>query len=142
MKHATTCKVCKMPLTVEIDDAYAYLGGDPYKLIPLATCNRCFDYVIGKRSIRRSIIKLASELVLARNSMVKPATLKKLEAESKDTFDMLSQRYAKVVSNYWHRPYLWMEDFTEQLMATPDRIDAVLSGYEKLYREQHVNQTV
>lgn len=142
MKHATTCKVCKMPLTVEIDDSYAALGGDPHNLIPLATCNRCFDYVTGKKEIRLRIIKLASELVFARDCRPGTKTLTQIEGKARQTFRVLSQRYAKVVSNYWHRPYLWMEDFTEQLMATPDRIDAVLSGYEKLYREQHVNQTV
>lgn len=38
----TNCKICKYPMTVTVPKGYLDLG-DPLKLLPMATCNTCFD---------------------------------------------------------------------------------------------------
>ncbi len=38
--HAVKCKICGQPGIAKVDSSYS---GDPMKLLPMFTCNRCYD---------------------------------------------------------------------------------------------------
>ena len=66
MKHATHCKFCKSPITIEIDDEYSKLG-DPFKLIGMASCNRCADLRTERRCLEGKIKRVCMILALSAN---------------------------------------------------------------------------
>jgi hypothetical protein len=60
----TACKMCGRELSVKVDPGYADLG-DPYSLLPLATCNRCYDYRDSRRKVLTDLLKLCTRLIEA-----------------------------------------------------------------------------
>jgi len=135
LNHATNCKFCHRPITVEIDDDYAKLG-DPYKLIEKSCCNQCADVRVAKRVLEERISRVATEFAAVHNPSdgVKMLTRKKLTR--------LIEAYARTIAR-WHRVDGMAFDAAciDDVMNRPDKWAVVLSGLWKMFREwQHQQQ--
>lgn len=125
MIHDVNCKICKVPIAVEVDDAYEELG-DPFKLLKLATCNRCYDLRTEREAIFTNIGSCCQLLI------VNP-TNKDLRIKSRKLLVILTRKYAELVSKF-HRSnhMLWSEEFADMILDKPDKWFKCLD----LYREQ------
>lgn len=59
------CRFCSKPLTLKVDAEYQRLG-DPHKLLGLAACNRCADFIVERNTVTTSIRVVCVELVSKR----------------------------------------------------------------------------
>ena len=111
--HSTSCKFCHRPITVEIDDDYASLG-DPFKIIPLASCDHCADLRVERRGLEFRLAR-ASSIV----SLLPVGEAKKREA-MRAILERLTRAYAKLIAR-WHRMdgELWEPGIVDQIMDNP-----------------------
>ena len=58
-----TCKICGRAITLKIDPNYNALS-DPSRLIPLATCDSCFDLRMTGVKLHRMIVRMRVRLNL------------------------------------------------------------------------------
>lgn len=113
MNHATNCKFCKAPITLEIDDEYSEFG-DPYKLLRYAACNYCADVRVERRFLERRIARTAvafaclvhpkeDEIKLVRGSLTK-----------------LYELYAKNIAAFHRKEGMcWDDAVIDAVMAQP-----------------------
>lgn len=129
MKHATTCKFCHIPITLEIDDEYAALG-DPYKLLRLACCNRCSDVRERKRILEDKIRKSA----MALTSIRKPSQ-EVLETNRKN-LNRLYRQYAENIAR-WHNcdGMAWDDAVTDFVMEHPGKWAEALSRLWQMFKQ-------
>ena len=113
MIHQTQCKFCHKPIGVEVDDDYAGLG-DPFKLLPLASCNRCSDLRVERRNLELRLERCCSLV-----SMTGLDEAKRRET-LKGVLGTLSRKYAEMISRWHnHEGSLWDESIVSQLMDNP-----------------------
>jgi hypothetical protein len=130
--HAVHCKMCKKPFSVEVADDYAALG-DQFKLLPMACCNRCYDYVTGKRNVTKRIFEVCHELQLARIS-IRPDKRADKEKLFSETLAILTKKFGVIVSEYYNCNYFWGPEFVDQLFEFPDRAGTILNNYMTTYK--------
>lgn len=131
VSHAVNCKVCKKPFHVEVDPDYADMG-DPQNLFPLATCNRCYDYILNRRKAMVLIFKRCDEYAAA-----KAAKNLTEEKESKFKRDIMNYVtwFCDITENYYNRkePDL-KSDLTDQLIDNPGHTDTIFKAYMHAFR--------
>jgi hypothetical protein len=128
MKHATTCKFCRKPLVLEIDDAYLELG-DPLKIIPLAACDPCADVRNKISSIEMNIGKLC--IALCRNPSDDQI------GRARKGLDTLCNQYAMAIAEVNHaEQYLADPEFAKWLAEKPGQWTQILSKYRQLCRTE------
>ncbi len=124
-----TCKFCKKPGFVQVDEEYAALR-DPYGLLNMASCNRCADYRVSRRGIFRKTKMLCELLVQG----IIPAADKPKVKESLET---LVQRYMRLYADHYD---LAMPDFdpaiVEAMMWKPAEFSGVLGRIPKLFQQK------
>lgn len=128
MNHATTCKFCKLPITVTIDDDYAALG-DPYKLIPLGACNHCSDVRVERR-------RLETKISMAVSRMVRAGKLDEDEKkEHAEGLSLLLKDYARMIAR-WHRKegMCWDDEIVNSVMKFPEKWTEFLGRLWRMYR--------
>lgn len=130
MKHATHCKFCKIPITVEIDDGYEK-HGDPYKLLPMACCNECADVRVLRRSITRKIQFTCRILQMAGTNATD-----EMISKSRKALTSLTQAYAKMISR-WNKTegMAWDEEIVNQLIEQPDQWGVIITQMWKMYKD-------
>lgn len=129
MRHATTCKFCKNPITVTIDDDYAELG-DPLKLLGLAACNTCADLRVERRGLERKI-------AFACNQVLRAGKMDDDErAEHAKGLSELLQEYAKMIAR-WHgkEGSCWDEAIVDAILSNPIKWGEVLGRLWTMYRQ-------
>lgn len=136
MKKECNCKLCHKAIVVEIDDAYAELG-DYLKLIPMATCNRCADYVTRRNRLSGKIFKTCNVLIVASNT-TKPAKLADAKRFAFDNLCILTKAYARVVADFYGCNYWWDEEFVRSLMESPGHAGTHLINYMTTYKRDVV----
>lgn len=136
----TTCKFCKNPIKLQIDDSYAALERDPMGLVPLAACNRCGDARMSKRQSQDSIQRMCETLMHSCrfDADGKPAGSKD-EAKLRELAGTLREPMLKATKAYavahaaviQSKEYLWQAEFAELLLERPNRWGMILSKYDK-----------
>lgn len=123
MKHATNCKFCKRPITVEVEDAYAELG-DPFKLIQLLCCDHCADLRIERRKLERDIKNKCVGMF-----QVGPKKAKLKEKENREFLKYTTQKYAELIAR-WHEKegMAWDDAIVDTLIENPERWSTVLAS--------------
>lgn len=129
MKHPTTCKFCKKPIVLEIDDSYLELG-DVFKLIPMACCNRCADLRIKRRNLEEAIEKIA--LIL--HSKGSKATLDD-RMNSRDALTTLTKKYTALIAEWLNASTPWWDQsIVDSIMEMPNRWNSFIVQCWKMYR--------
>ena len=128
MNHATTCKFCNRPITVEIDDTYSELG-DSLKLLPMASCNRCADLRVERRMIEDAVKSTAMRL---HRSDRTTETIN----QSRDSFIKLTQKYANLIAR-WNGMDggAWDIEGVELLLDKPDHWSKILGEFWKMFTD-------
>lgn len=131
MKTETTCKFCKKGIEVEIDDEYADLG-DPFNLLPMASCNRCADLRMRRMRLLDMIRALAMTLLGERNE----AALDELKGEMRETAQKLVRKFRELAED-WHHGDCgpWDETMVDALLNGPKYYGNVLGRIWRLSRQ-------
>jgi hypothetical protein len=121
--HECKCKLCHKPLTIEIDDAYAELG-DPFKMLPTATCNRCFD-------LRERRIRIEGQVARASRMLImQPKMDAAVRNKIRDGLRVATQAYARYVADLnFSGQIAWNEEFVDIIMEQPQKSLTALSIY-------------
>ena len=135
MNYSTTCKFCKLPITVEVAPDYS-IEHDPNKLLPLACCNLCADVRVAKRLLEAKLSKVMRTYQLL-GSEPKPDRRNKTEA----ALTKLTQEYARNISK-WHKRQgcVWDAECVNMMLDKPERWPEILSVLWKLYRDWEKEQ--
>lgn len=130
MKTDATCKLCGCSLTLAIDPDYAG-AGDVYKLIQLATCNRCYDMRTKRERYHEELNRKCATLIAL-------GTGKKSEEarETKKTgLTMLCRKYARLLCDYEKSNLVVpVEELVEELMNQPRDWQGVMLVFRKQVR--------
>lgn len=131
MKHATNCKFCRKPITIEIDDSYAELG-DPHKLIPMAACNSCADIRVERR-VLESKIKYSC---MNRLSTKRPS--EEYLNKFRNLMEKLMKDYASMIARFHFMSGMsWDDECLEAIMEHPENWNEVLSRLWKMFRDSN-----
>ena len=135
MIHATTCKFCHLPISVQVDDTYAETG-DPFKIIKLAACNWCADVRVSRRKLEAHLARVCRNWQLL-GADPKPEQREKFG----DILTRLTQAYARMVSK-WHRKEgcIWDEACVQLLLDKPERWGEIVGQLWKLYEDWEKEQ--
>ncbi len=137
VKQSCHCKACRKPIEVFVSSDYAEVG-DHLGLLPMATCDRCYDYVTGKTDVVQKIFKVCADLMAARRGK-EGDRLREANEKFFGILCGLSKRYARIVSSYYRSNYHWNEEFPKLFMDAPDRAGAALQNYMQTYRREIVD---
>ena len=133
--HEATCKFCRLPLMVEIEEDYIKLGGGMLGDIPtltkLAACNRCADYENGKRRLRDEADKTARTLSL--EIYAKRGT-SPLAETSRENLRVLFSKWFNLVCNHLLIETQTDESFIEAVMSKPHCWADAFARYERMCR--------
>jgi len=132
--HGTNCKICHRPITVSVADGYDVVG-DTLRLLPMATCDACYDYMAEWRKLRDAIHRLATMLISARASCG-PSRLAVAEKECETALTTLTRKYSELVARRLRREAIWDAEFVRLIMDRPDMTHKILSDYGRLYEHQ------
>lgn len=129
MNHATTCKFCKKPLVISVDDNYAQVG-DPFKILPMATCNRCEDMREKKRTLEEAIAKVCFQLKAFSDKITADQI-----AKSKASLEGLTRAYSRMVAKYLNATYpAWDIECVNLLVSQPTHWPKIVGQLWKMYK--------
>lgn len=135
MNHGTTCKFCKKPITVEIDDDYSKLH-DPLKLLPIAACNRCADLRVERRKLESKVKITAMMLALAGKHRTN-----ELESKCRSVLDALLKQYANMIARWnYMQGMSWDEECIAVIMEHPDQWATVLKTLWQIFYDANKNR--
>lgn len=128
MNHATNCKFCHKPITLEVDDAYAALG-DPHKLLPMAACNFCSDIRVERRRLEASLAKVAAMIALVPRDGKEAATLRAV-------VERMTKNYAEMIARWHHlQGCVWDVEAVNLIMDKPHAWSQVLTTLWSLFKD-------
>jgi hypothetical protein len=129
MKHATNCKFCKNPITLDVDDEYDAIG-DPLKLLPLAACNRCADLRVERRSLERKV----NFICMMRH--LDPKIRESRMDHHRQMLESLLKQYANMIAR-WHgmSGMCWDDAALDDIMERPDLWNKNLQTLWKMFAE-------
>lgn len=140
MRHQTECKFCRKPIFLEIDDAYAGMR-DPYKLVPMASCNRCADLRVRKRTLEERISRTCMAYFQHLHVRGEKGPEQSEEAEVKQVLVALTKKYTEWFGEFSGiSGYLWDMELVNLLMDRPKDWQHVIVQYCGLFRSQAHNQ--
>jgi hypothetical protein len=130
MNHATHCKFCHKPITIEISDEYE-VNNDPLKILPLASCNRCADIRVERRRLEDKVRVTAMTLAMAGKHRTA-----EVAAKTRTVIEKLLKDYANLICR-WH--YLsgmtWDDAAVDTVMEHPDKWPDVLKTLWQIFRD-------
>lgn len=136
MNHATNCKFCKKPITIEIDESYAELG-DPYKLIQMASCNSCADIRAERRSLEAKIKYTCGMRVASKKKTSETETSK-----ARTLLEKLLKQYANMIARFhFMQGMSWDDECLEAIMEHPENWSEILSRLWKMFRDSNPEHT-
>lgn len=131
MKHATHCKFCKKPITIDVDDDYESIG-DPHKLIPMAACNSCSDIRVERRVLESKIKKACMERV----STKRPSD--EYLNKFRNLMEKLMKDYARMIARFHFMSGMaWDDECLELIVEHPAQWTEVLSRLWKIFSESN-----
>lgn len=134
MTLTAKCKMCGKPLTLECDDSYQ-ADHDPFKLIPLATCNRCADYRIERRAITFYIKRLCEQLIFRYYTKIESKDLELIKNALRD----LLKKYMRCMAYYRLMPVPeWEEAILDDMIAKPRLFCDVLAQIPGMFKQREL----
>ena len=103
MKHEAKCKICGKVLVLTIADDYP-TGRDPLRLVPMATCNPCFDLRERRVKIETQIKKFCHILELLAEKDQITETEGKAIRTATEAVVMLAAKYSVWCGDALRRP--------------------------------------
>ena len=134
MKIAYTCKICKKQGVAEhADDCppewVSALSG-------MLTHDTCADNRREYLDTQSKIARLCSSLERMKMISMDTTDAAMLREKIKTGLTIATKRYTEVIGRiYKLYGALWAEDFVDQLMEYPAKVDVILKTYRKLLRE-------
>jgi hypothetical protein len=131
ISHAVNCKVCRKPFYVQVDESYD-ITGDPKKLLPMSTCNRCYDYVFSRRKAIELIFKKCSEFHSAKAGRnIDP----EIERKFHTSISNYASRFCDITEAYHRRKEPEIRSgLADDLIANPNQCDDVIKAYMTAFR--------
>ncbi len=113
------CKFCGRLIDVKIDESYA-TDEDPYKLLPLAACNRCADLHVDRRKLLERIGKTVR--------MIQNDKAGASREQCRNHLVVLTKRYVRLVADWTAHPELiWSDFIVDAIMQQPDDCSEILN---------------
>lgn len=137
MNHATTCKFCRIPITVTINDEYAKLG-DPYKLLPLASCNRCADLRQQRRSLEDRFRRASRIVSLCGSDSDQRQTMKGVLQRLCVAYADLVIRWKRVSPMDQDTIKAMADDAVNGILDKPDALNVVLNTFWQLIKQEEL----
>jgi hypothetical protein len=134
MNIAYTCKICKKHgITHHADDCPPTWVK---ALAPMLTCDDCVDRRTEFLEAVSLIYNLCFKLVKLRNAHLNEPELREKARKIREALIAATKRYAEIMAkiNHLSAP-VWMEDFVDQLMGSPDKSGTILHTYIRLLKE-------
>lgn len=130
MIQPATCKFCKAPINLIIDDEYAAVGRDIFGLIKKAACNRCGDYVLARQAVKYRI------KFLAENLAQKVVTAEDMPGV-RETLTVLLKKMMRLYAEH-HNLDLpdWDEMILENIVVRPRSFEDALSMLPKMFQQR------
>lgn len=129
MKHATNCKFCKKPITLEIDDSY-YSLKDPLGIIQMACCNRCADLRIKRRSLEDKIQKTVFPLIVKGNKATDEERML-----CRQILIELTKKYTALIAEWLNASTPWWDQsIVDSIMEMPNLWNSFIVQCWKMYR--------
>ena len=134
----TLCKVCKHPLDIKIAS-----NAEPHwqsQLLPMATCNSCFDIISEYRAAETVIRKLCGMIIHKKllgkierpRAGVPPSMATATFALCRDAMIPATKKYALAVMRFHgESQWFWSEDMADILLENPAKWWAALNEYRK-----------
>ena len=136
VRHGTTCKFCKNPITIEVAVSYAALG-DPHGIIPMAACDRCAD-LHEERRILEDRVRIAA---MTLNNIKGVESRKEANVRYTGIFEKLLHDYAKMIAR-WH--YLqgesWDQEAVAMIIEHPEAWPSVLRTFWAVFRDANAKR--
>ncbi len=128
MNVEAKCKFCGKSLVLEIDDDYAALG-DPFKLMQLASCNRCGDFREKRRKLMEQI-KFNCMMLLGGG--IKKEALPK----TREILVGQIQRYMRLLAEFKDQNVPdWDSALIDDIMEKPGNYALILGQVPKMFQQ-------
>lgn len=123
------CKFCRKPITLWIAIDY---GGDPYKLMDKASCNRCADMRTNRRSLEEQMATQFNNLCLLKSSKTKKPDIL---AKARDNVETLTRQYASLIAKWNNLEGMaWEPSIVDTIMDNPHDWPDVIRRMWKMVR--------
>lgn len=123
----TTCKVCAKPIEVKFDA----LSEPQWKiqLLPLATCNHCFDMVAAFQAAESVIKGICGKMS---NKLLLGEIDEKQRSHYREALNVATKKYAVAVMRFHGKETrFWTEDIPEFLLNNPQKWWPIMEAYRK-----------
>lgn len=129
MKVLATCKVCRNPVILVVDDAYMELG-DPNNLIPMACHDPCAWKVLEHMKLLEGFAKVCMDLYWSIH-----VNEKTNREEWRENVTYLTKRYCEwMAKSNGMSGTDWQEDFVNMILERPGQWHKILDEYRKQWR--------
>lgn len=123
------CKICGRPLMLQTEASYTALG-DAFKLVPLATCDRCYDLRETRLRQENAIMKGCRMLVEGKN--ISDDRREKINQGIRVLCKSLASTLTMTAGNGMS---FWDESFPQQLLENPGDAWTILRTFKKTVLE-------
>lgn len=132
MMIKATCKVCRRALEVECDDRYLKLG-DPQNLIPMLTCNDCYD--------RRELRSKATEAIVRLCGWLASMDLESRRSDKlRSKVKQVAQAYCRMIAAWHHASgMVWDDTIVEALIEQPRDLSGILNRCWRMFRDRQAS---
>lgn len=131
MTHQQRCKFCGVMLTVESDPDCPQEWAE--SLLKLLACNRCADY-------RAKMTKIGVEIRRVCTNYIQLVNSKKGDEETKSKtrklLEGMTWKVAEATCKFYGTPFIYDQEFVDQIMEHPDKSTIILKAYAKTIREE------
>lgn len=126
-KIATVCKFCKRPLELIVEKSYLAMG-DPHKLLPMASCDNCYEFRIKRRHIVDAFWKIVP--LLDRGLVRRREDIQAV----REKIDWLLRRYVRAFAEYQHTTEpAFDEAMVDSVMGCPTRFQDVMARVPSIF---------
>jgi hypothetical protein len=131
-QHATHCKFCHKPITLEVSESYDTIG-DKLKLFPAAACNPCADIRVDRRQLEAKISRAAMTLAGAG-----PKATVEFRGRFHAILEKLLQDYAKLIARWHHLSGMsWDDAALDTIMDHPTHWPQILQTLWTIFQDSN-----
>lgn len=125
-----SCRVCRKVLVLKIADDY---DSDALKIVPMATCDECYDIIADIRTCRNSIASWCNKLITFYG--IKNDKAKALREKALEGLRQLTREYAGLFATQQKfKVILWDPEFAAIIVEKPQQWGQALKVYHQQAR--------
>jgi hypothetical protein len=118
-------------MTLTVDDEYA-AAGDTLKLLPLAACNHCSDYLMQRRKVLDPLGRICKR-------MAQDLVPNDQKEKTKEVLEGLLKRYMRMMADFRGVAVPdWDAGVLEAVLANPANYVSVLSHMPTMFEQQRL----